>query len=914
MITMKRNIIPFTLCMVLLIGSSALLFAQPFEGRVTTKTDRFEFIYEVQDAWAVQEILQISDRAYEMLAEMLDHRPNRPIPVVLTSRPVVSNGYYSPFPARIVLFTTNSANRFLGSRTASWIQSLFIHELTHYFHLTAPVGPAKFLTPIFGPDVPAMNTVVMPGWWIEGITTYTETHLAPGGRGESPLFGLTYEAPLREESMWPLAKGSYNSLNPPAGRIYTTGYLMVEHLMQTYGEDIFARINTEYARWPFFGMRPAFNTVLGKDPAEVYSDALDERRTALSGEVPTHPLFSPAVQGNFYLPFRTDAGLIGIANTPDNGYHIRTYDTENQERLPQAPLALGGPLNGSITADGETLYLTSTWGDPYDRASIPMAPVSYSDMYRFDRESGKFTRLTHQQRLTQPAVSPDGSQLVAIQSHEDRWRLVSVDTETGELTVLYDRKESNVFEPQFSPDGETLVFIEIVQGLSTLAMLDTNRAVSILWEHEPVEIRNPRFVDGGHVWFASDIMGPLALFETQVADGSRHRILSDTNGITGAVLLPDRVVYETYTAKGFALREAPLHALTRVSVPAVENRADIMNYEPSMRELESTVYRDLPRFNLWLPFAMNIPEFVAGATVIGRSALGIHTFQASGGWSFQSDRPVFDLTYQYNPGPWLLTVIGNVNQHVGENKYRNVANLSARFPIGSKVLPTYTESVHSHWHAQFIHGNESYFGGGSSLSWERRRHARPKDFFGNSFIGTAGGLSAAYDLNESRVRPVASWSVWGQLPILRSHQVLRLDINSGMSLIGDLVSGLTPMGFEYPAKWGKASSLISLRWRIPFGIIDQPVPYGGIIGMGLTIQGQTLVHSMRDDTFTWDEQVYLGALMHANIAIGGTFTLHTFGGVVFRVPDSQAKFVFGLDFASLFASDTLAGDSIGSYY
>ena len=911
---MKQRIFTATIGVVLLFCSSVLLFAQPFEGRVIMKTDHFEFIYEPQDTWAVQEILQISDRVYETLAEMLDHRPNRPIPVILTSRPVVSNGYYSPFPARIVLFTTNSANRFLGSRTASWIQSLFIHELTHYFHLTAPLGPARFLSPIFGPDVPAMNTVVMPGWWIEGITTYTETHLAPGGRGENPLFDLTYEAPLLEGSMWSLGKGSYNSLNPPTGRIYTTGYLMVEHLMQTYGEDTFARINARYVQWPFFGMRSAFTSVVGKTPSEVYSDALDEIRSELPGGSPAYPLFSPALQGNFYLPYHSEAGIVGFANTHGEGHHVRIYDDESQTRLPLPPLAPSGPLNGTITAAGETLYLTSAWGDPYDKASIPMAPVSYSDVYRYDGESGTFTRLTHRQRLTQPAVSPDGSRLVAIQSHEDRWRLVSVDTETGELTVLHDREAGNVFEPHFSPDGETLIFIENVEGLSTLAMLDAQGTVSTLWEHEPVEIRNPRFVDERRVWFASDGMGPLALFETEVVDGSRYRILSDGFGITGAIQLNDRVVYETYTAHGVALRDAPLGALTRVPVPPVDMPAGTLRIEPTNRGLESNVYRDLPRFNLWLPFAMNIPEFVAGATVIGRSALGMHTVQASGGWSFQADQPVFDLTYQYNPGTWLLTVTGQVNQQVREDRYRSMASISSRFPLGRKVLPTYTETVHSHWNAQFIHEQEQYFGGGTSLSWERRRHARPKDFFGNSFIGTAGGISATYHVNEARVGPTASWSFWGQLPILRTHQVLRLDISAGMSLGEDLVSGVAPMGFDYPVNWGRASSLFSLRWRIPFGIIDQPVPYGGITGMGLTIQGQTLVRSMRDDSLLWKDQIYLGALLHANFAIGGTFTLQTFGGVIFRVPDSQIRFVFGLDFHSLFASDTSVGSSLGSYH
>ena len=891
---MRRTILLSLTVTLLLLCGTALVFGQSFDGRVATETERFTFIYEPQDAWAVQEILEIADEVYETLAELLDHRPSRPIPVVLSSRPILSNGYYSPFPARIVLFTTSSANRFLGSRVESWIQSLFIHELTHYFHLTSPVGPATYLTPIFGPDVPAMNTVVMPGWWIEGITTYTETKLASGGRGESPLFGLTYEAPLLEGRMWSLAKGSYNSLNPPSGRIYTTGYLMVDHLMRTYGEDAFTQINSSYAWWPFFGMRPAFRSVLDKTPKEVFADALEEKRAERTIPTTDYTRFSRPGTGNYYLPYHTEAGLMGYAFTPESGSHMRLYtmDGDDQELV---SFSLAGPQNSTVTADGSVLYITSAWGDQYDQASIPMAPVSYSDFYRYEMETEQLVRLTEKQRLTHPAVSPDGSQLVAIESYEDRWRLVSVDTTTGEISTLYDHEHGNVFEPQFAPDGESIVFIENVHGRSTLVVSDLHGACTRLWEHESVEIRNPRFIDNHHVWYASDRAGTMELYEVALHEGERYRVLTGAIGITGAIPLSDRVLIETYTADGFTLKSVPLHSLTKERIDAGSVPTHDTLERPISTDLHSVPYRDTPRFNLWLPFALNVSELNAGATVISRSPLGLHTLQSSLAWAFQSKLLTGDFTYQYNPGPYLVSLQGELNQ-----QYSSQVSLALRVPLVTKIDPIAIESVHSFWNTRLT--NARSIGGGASISWERRKHSRPKDFFGNRFIGTAGGLSFSYDVQAEEMNPIVQWSVRGQETILGSHQVLRLDIDAGASLNGGIVSGLNPLGFTQAAKLGKASALVSARWRIPFGIIDQPIPYGGITAMGLTLFGQTLVHRLYDDSFGWEEQLYLGAQLDANIVIGGSFTLRTSGAVSLRVPDRAFRFSIGLDFATLFAS------------
>ncbi len=136
----------------------------------------------------------------------------------------------------------------------------------------------------------------MPGWWIEGITTHTETTFAEGGRGDSLPFALSYQVPLQEDSMWSLAQGAYNGPFTPSGRIYVTGYLMVDYLINTYGVDAFNTINRKFAAFPFFGLSPAFRKVTGHSTKEMFTFALDERKQSLAPV--TGDILSKRGQGN----------------------------------------------------------------------------------------------------------------------------------------------------------------------------------------------------------------------------------------------------------------------------------------------------------------------------------------------------------------------------------------------------------------------------------------------------------------------------------------------------------------------------------------------------------------------------------------------------------------------------------------
>ncbi len=900
----KRRFIFWLVCIfACAFGISTLLASagqDTYTGHKQILTDNFQIIFEAHDEWAAQRIAGFSDQVLAEIAQVLDHTPKRRIPVVLTSRPSVANGYYSPFPAKVFMFLTSPSNRFLGSRTSDWLRSLFTHELTHYLHLTAPVGPAKFLTPLFGPEVPAMNSPLMPGWWIEGITTYMESTRAEGGRGDSPTFKLTYEAPLVEQSMWSISQGAYSSNFPPRGRVYSTGYIMVDHLARTYGEEAFREINRRFSNWPFFGISPAMKKVTGRTSAELFDDALQELWDSLPTVTKPPLLFSPDSVGDFHLPYQTDRGLLGFTRTLDTGGAISRYAPDGKSLLELIRIPVDAPGAITVTRDGTTAFIAYLWGDPYHKASTPLAPVSYSDLYRVDLDSHVFSRITTEARLMHPAVSPDGQRLVAIESVEDRYRLVEIDMEDGSTSVLYENPDGSVYEPNFAPDGSALVFIEIVDGQSTLVVLEGQEHARLLWPHAHAELHSPRFITPETLWVGSDFSERLSLYEVDRESGTITLLLTDPLGITGAIPVGDSVVYSTYTSNGYALRTVDSTALEAESIAKQTPHTRRPQEGPTQR-LPMETYSDTLRFNLWLPFPINIPtEFVPGASVVMRSILGRHTLGASAAWSITDSLPLGALLYRYAPGPFTFTVQANANEKYSNTDRRHSITGSFDIPLWHESLPSGRRSLASGTAVRGTYVGDQTIGtlfGYAGYGYQD--HASPKDYYGTTRYSILGSLQ--YDHNftveDRKLVPIAS--VTGQVPLGRTHQILRLEMDTAFIESDPNNRILTPDLLGLQTKSGEIKTLFSLRYGIPLGLFDRPVPYGGLVAAGLLLHAQTATY-LTSGSPAWEEDVYIGATINADFAIGAAVTLRPYARYAISTATGKSAFTIGIDFDSFF--------------
>ena len=846
-------------------------------------------IYEERDEQYAQAIASFADEVFLELGDLLDHVPRRKVPVILSGRTAVSNGMFAPFPASIILYLTSPVDRFLGSRTESWLRSLYTHELTHYLHLTSPVGPAKCLM-FLGPEVPAMNTALMPLWWIEGITTYTESEYAQGGRGDSPLFALTWQSPMLEDSLWSLSQGRYSSAFLPSGRVYSTGFLMVDYLSRHYGKGSFARVNTAFAWFPFFGLNGALKKETGLPSNALFTLAIEEQEKALPQGLSLGEQFSPDRFGDYFLPTYTTLGLVGYSYTQQRGGSLVRYASDTGVEL----------VKGLPYLEGDSIAITATqalfsfvWADPYHASSLPLATVSYSDLMLYDFSSDTIRRITHKAMLSQPALSSDGTSLVAIERTGDRHTLVSIDAETAVIKTLYDNPKGSVFEPVIVGDG-TVVVVEIVGGNSSLLAIDGQGDVTILVPPTRSEIRSPVYGEDESLLFVSDDSRYMGLYRYTFSSGNVEHLLSDPQGILKARIEGDELLYETYRAKGIALKRIPLSSL---SPTAVELQGPLAAISPAPVSDEivfpSVSFIDYPRLNLVLPFPfVSENTLKPGIWLHSQSLLRRQKLVAQVGWDIDNTRLVGSVDYLYDPGPFSVGLQASFDKEKRANltlslpllyqaSLYNFKLLSLSGALGlvsqdGDVLP-YVSAV---------------------LGYQVKARSKPRDFFGASF-GSASLVAQTMWANSpvpDRYRLFGSLA--GQVRMFSSSQMLASQLDAVTDSSSRLDDALLYEGFSEKGLNSDAKARLSVRYHIPFGLLDQPIPYGGMTGLGLTLMAQSSLY-LGDASVLWDEEVVVSGRLTASMVVGSGLNVRPFVALAYRVGDGKFSFSVGLNGGSL---------------
>ena len=458
-INMKKFLVMTIIGLFLFVSPFSLSATESdYQGYQTIKTNHLEIIFEPAFKDEALQVASFGDEVYETLKEQLEYKGEKKVPVIITGRTAWANGYFSPFPYRITLFVTSDDSLFLGHRSSSWLYSLFTHELTHFFHLSNPVGPASFLTPIFGPGVPNMNTIFMPGWWIEGITTNIETMFASGGRGDNERFKMKIKASLLDDaSMWSLSKGAYSSILPPSGRIYLTGFFMLDYIIQNYGISSFNKINRHYANFPFFGLSTAIEEATGLTAKEVYQQALVNFKESIDKNLGKEAKrLSKEIIASYDMIDLIDGSLYATSYTLSKGISLLSIDSDGNQKEIISRIPTTKEHGISVTKDVKNAYIIFQSGDSFHPAALLLAPISYSDIYALDIEKNRYEKITDKEKYYQLQLDENNNRIIALEAAKDRYRLIQLDINDLDKKILFDEEKTSFYFPQHNKESEAI--------------------------------------------------------------------------------------------------------------------------------------------------------------------------------------------------------------------------------------------------------------------------------------------------------------------------------------------------------------------------------------------------------------------------------------------------------------------------
>lgn len=857
----------------------------PYRGYRTTGTEHFIFIYEEKDADSVRELLSFAEDVYDELARYFDYRPGT-IPVVLHGRIDTANGSYVPFPSHINLYVTSPTAPWMGARTESWLEVLFIHELAHYLHLTLDSGFFAGLSKVFGFDISSFAAGFMPGWMIEGLQVELETRLTGGGRGRNPFFEIYWKAPVLEDTLFTLREAAYSSRFPPPGRHYVAGYMIVDYMSRRFGPDILVRIHREFLKFPLLGPRYALRRVTGVSFAEIYEGMkkeLAEKYGTAGDSLSTGPLSSdtpvvPEGIGSYYHPRAAGGKIYLYSDRPDAHPGIDVYDPETGKLERFVSVSLTDRDSFDVSASGDTVVFAS----PAAAGNHPSGLTYISDLYRIDRGSKRIRRLSKDAHLVQPAISPDGNRLIAVQLTGSYTRLVELDTAAGEIKPLIEGGKTKFLNPVFSPDGSALAFAVDHRGTQRVWIyrFDTGAVRRVPAVPGTIDYY-PDFTPEGNLIFTSDRSGELALYLYDLGTEKVHTLKSDPVGAFYGTVVEDTLYYGTYRSTGYRVLAAPFSpavppgatpgvpgpALPGVHRDGVKELRGIEPAQPPPEPLPSRRYIDVPRPLVWLPvpFYVNTiagaaPVFGLGIFSYGRSILGGASWQIAATSRFQPAQPGIDAYFSFAlPYANIDYSLRQAYFQDADLLYKQVTrhSLGLAVPIinRSRLLTSVSLSLSGGiTHTYFLyHTNPFVFFDGfdlsrvsrahslapyAGLSFQVRRAATDRDFFSPlKFTATFGGSFPLEILPATPTGVDLSNTLAFQFPSFR-HQFIRLGIRNSYTSTA-LLGGRDAAGRGgYPriARQLEGLTRVSLDYLAAFALTDVPFPLGYNM-FGFNLQG-----------------------------------------------------------------------------
>ena len=495
---------------------SAAAQVPPDEAWRTLETEHFRITFPEHLGDLAARTGVVAEQAHEALSAGFRAGPGGAIDIVLTDHVDVSNGYarYSP-SNRIVLYARPPPDHLALGYFDDWLEQLIVHELAHVFHLDYTGWFGRFFRALFGrlPSFLTFPGTNVPGWVIEGLATWYESALTPGGR----VHGTYHEMVLRTAAL----EGRFESLGtaggyspqwPGGGRRYVYGSLFFEYLLDKHGRDVMAEFVEDLARNASLPGRVLDDVSLTSE-WDAWREEMRARVERLDDELAA---FGPVTEPEALTSGARQA--LHPAVSPDGGrlVYVRS-DGRSDPRLVAMP-----PAGGDASTLARTNHLTRF--DFLPDGGIVFSQREFTDRYRHYSDlyvlagGGTVRRVTEGARVAAPSAGPDGGWAVAVMDGGGTNGLVRVDLGNGALEEIVAPAEDTYWAwPAVSPDGRWIVASRWAEGRHDVVILDADgRPVHAVTRDRALDMAPAWTADGRHLVWSSDRTGIPNVLATEI--------------------------------------------------------------------------------------------------------------------------------------------------------------------------------------------------------------------------------------------------------------------------------------------------------------------------------------------------------------------------------------------------------------
>ena len=561
------------------------------------------------------------------------------INIVLQNQSTQANGYVGLGPYRSEYFMTPPLNNFeLGS--LDWTTSLAVHEYRHVQQFNNfKTGASKLMYTLFGEEglALAINASV-PDWFYEGDAVYNETVYTGQGRGRIPFFLNEYK------SLW-LANKNYSWMKLRNGSLknfvpnhYPLGYLLVNYGYEKYGTDFWKKVTHDAAAYKnlFYPFQHAIKKYAGVNYKTFRNDAFEfnklnsdimhkspplaELNLNQGTEAGEQNISTPTKNfvTNYFFPYQLGgdsllylkssyrARALFVIKDKDGEHPLRIKDISLDEHFSYR--------NGKIVYAAYEPDARWAWRD-------------YGVLKLLDIKTGEQQTLTHKTKYFSPDISDDGKWIAAVQLETSgACELHILDAATGEVKQKIKSAAINVFtDPKFIDNSSLVSAVRFDDGKMALALVNLNTGSVERLTPPSYSVLGFLNAEKGFAYFTASFSGNDDLYAVDLQSKKIFQLSSGQAGKYFINVKNDKLVYSSFTADGYQLKQMPLPAKMINEVNGLILQESASQYpvarasEYSQQQLSNMPVKNFPstayskstrliNFHSWRPYYED-PEF-----------------------------------------------------------------------------------------------------------------------------------------------------------------------------------------------------------------------------------------------------------------------------------------------------------------
>ncbi|MBM3267581.1 MAG: PD40 domain-containing protein [Candidatus Sericytochromatia bacterium] len=584
------------------------------------------------------------------------------------------NGFAFPYPNNQIFITAASPDEEEAlsegyGRYDDALRARIVHEYAHVLQMETTGGLVAAIDTVFGRVM--YPNLTQPLFLIEGLAVGAETRFGGSSRADAAGYEMVLRAMALEDKLIDVDQtGAFLADMWPHNGAYVFGTFFYKYLESHYGADAPRKIAVVYGSEPWFGIDEAFRKAVGRDLHQVWDEFarhIKERYRRQERQLRERPLtpYSLVTSGGRYHRhprFLPDGRLVygeytgatwSVAKAITPGPGARFDASTAADEIAMSPFG-----SWSVTADGRfAFFALTTRPDPFH---------AYSEIYRHDFRTRDRVRLTRLQRATDPAVAPDGGEVMAVLGGRGQNDLAVFDAGGTLLRRLTRNEDHEQYSGlQWSPDGSQVALSAWKAGWRDLYLVDpATGSQTPLWRDAATDINPAWTPDGRYLLFASDRSGVFNLHAVRLAD---RRVFQVSHVLTGAfepAVSPDMrtIAFSVYTAAGYEI--ATMSFQPETWQPAAERllaaRAPdggFVMVDPATPDIAGVAPAtgDAAPYNPWISLRpkawvpnVYLPDEAGpglGLSLYSTDTLLRHQLSASLGVGIASRRPQYTLSY-----------------------------------------------------------------------------------------------------------------------------------------------------------------------------------------------------------------------------------------------------------------------------